>query len=67
MMEDGGKLQHVFTAAHVPQLQPRLLCRHTEAKPGEIRSRLFRSPRRQLKPAESHFHIKYLETRLQLE
>lgn len=25
MMEDGGKLQHVLTAADVPQLQPRLL------------------------------------------
>lgn len=25
MMEDGGKLQDVFTAAHIPQLQPRLL------------------------------------------
>lgn len=35
MMEDGGKLQHVFTAAHVPQLQPRLLCGHK----AEIRSR----------------------------
>lgn len=25
MMEDGGELQHVLTAADVPQLQPRLL------------------------------------------
>ncbi len=25
MMEDGGKLQDVFTAAYIPQLQPRLL------------------------------------------